>query len=148
MYVSMRSRGYHTYVYLCWCYDLEERAKQPWCQWSNVNFGLFIYSFRLFEFRKVVSDRRLCFPLVNPNHQVVITKESNTENTLLLEGHFLSPFNEYLPDLLPKEARKAHFQILLPKKWESNHYKPVCLHLAGTGDHVRKEDVWSKVPIW
>ncbi|KAL1129689.1 hypothetical protein AAG570_012633 [Ranatra chinensis] len=40
-----------------------------------------------------------------------------------------------MPDLLPIEAKNANFQILLPNKWNSNHYKPVCLHMAGTGDH-------------
>lgn len=96
----------------------------------------FVFCCRLFEFRKIVSNRRLCFPLVAPNHPVVITKETNSKDTLLLEGYFVSPFYEYLPELLPKEARKAYFQVILPKKWETSHYKPVCLHLAGTGDHV------------
>lgn len=28
------------------------------------------------------------------------------------------------------------FQLIVPKEWNSK-YKPVCIHLAGTGDHVR-----------
>lgn len=28
------------------------------------------------------------------------------------------------------------FQFIVPKEWNSK-YRPVCIHLAGTGDHVR-----------
>ncbi|XP_055378443.1 protein ABHD18 isoform X2 [Condylostylus longicornis] len=35
---------------------------------------------------------------------------------------------------MPKELHEAHFQVILPNKWKSKH-KPMCLHLAGTGDH-------------
>ena len=33
---------------------------------------------------------------------------------------------------------KIHFsfQMVLPVKWQDAHLKPVCIHLAGTGDHV------------
>ncbi|XP_046665157.1 protein ABHD18 isoform X2 [Homalodisca vitripennis] len=52
-----------------------------------------------------------------------------------MEGHFRSPFVHYLPGLLPVESENAHFQVILPKKWASEYYKPICLHMAGTGDH-------------
>ncbi|XP_063368485.1 protein ABHD18 isoform X2 [Cydia amplana] len=32
-------------------------------------------------------------------------------------------------------AQKAHFQVLLPLHWPEKGVKPMCLHLAGTGDH-------------
>lgn len=35
------------------------------------------------------------------------------------------------------EIEDAYFQMILPLKWKSE-YKPVCIHLAGTGDHVNK----------
>ncbi|XP_047511816.1 protein ABHD18 isoform X3 [Pieris napi] len=41
----------------------------------------------------------------------------------------------YLPGIVPKIAQKAHFQMLLPNHWPESSCKPVCLHLAGTGDH-------------
>jgi hypothetical protein len=41
----------------------------------------------------------------------------------------------HLPGLIPEASREAHFQMILPKKWASEDYKPVCVHLAGTGDH-------------
>ena len=37
---------------------------------------------------------------------------------------------------MPDETKVAYFQMILPKHWESQKIKPVCLHLAGTGDHV------------
>lgn len=55
----------------------------------------------------------------------------------VLEGHFRSPFDVQLPGIVPEEVKRAHFQVVLPKVWKEGRYKPVCLHLAGTGDHVR-----------
>jgi hypothetical protein len=38
---------------------------------------------------------------------------------------------------VPEESEIAHFQMLLPKKWNwSNGLKPMVVQLAGTGDHV------------
>lgn len=53
-----------------------------------------------------------------------------------MEGYFLTPLERYLPGIVPEIAQKAHFQALLPVKWPEKECKPVCLHLAGTGDHV------------
>lgn len=54
-----------------------------------------------------------------------------------MEGKFVSPLANYLPDVVSPEIRDAHFEMILPTYWQSNDYKPVCIHLAGTGDHVR-----------
>lgn len=90
---------------------------------------------RLFEFRKVVSNRDLCFKLVPRDYPVQITKEEEWSDCRIIEGHFKSPFIIHLPGLLPPEAENAYFQAVLPKKWSSDYYKPVCIHMAGTGDH-------------
>lgn len=90
---------------------------------------------KLFEFRKVVSKRESCYQLVPTDYPVTITKETISSDMILLEGHFQAPFEEHLPGLLPEACRIAYFQVLLPKKWQSDYFKPVCLHLAGTGDH-------------
>ena len=37
---------------------------------------------------------------------------------------------------MPYETITSHFQLVLPRKWHSHKIKPICLHLAGTGDHV------------
>lgn len=92
----------------------------------------------MFEFRKVVSKRETCFRLVPEDYPVIITKETISSDSIKLEGHFTTPFEQYLPGLLPKASETAFFQVLLPRKWQSEHFKPVCLHLAGTGDHVSR----------
>ncbi|XP_047511815.1 protein ABHD18 isoform X2 [Pieris napi] len=90
---------------------------------------------RLFEFRKVVSNRDECFKLVEKDYPVTITKEQTLSDCRLLEGYFVTPMERYLPGIVPKIAQKAHFQMLLPNHWPESSCKPVCLHLAGTGDH-------------
>ena len=37
---------------------------------------------------------------------------------------------------MPDKTKMAYFQMVLPSKWNSHKIKPICLHLAGTGDHV------------
>lgn len=37
---------------------------------------------------------------------------------------------------MPDQTKIAYFQVILPTKWSSHKIKPICLHLAGTGDHV------------
>lgn len=55
----------------------------------------------------------------------------------IIEGHFITPMEAYLPGLVPQESLLAHFQLILPLKWRDEKYKPICVHLAGTGDQVR-----------
>ncbi|XP_046453039.1 protein ABHD18-like [Daphnia pulex] len=91
---------------------------------------------RLFDFRKIVSDREKCQSLVDPMHKVTFTKEEDHKHYKILNGHFQSPFAHHLPGLVPEESETAHFQMLLPKKWNwSNGLKPMVVQLAGTGDH-------------
>ncbi|XP_048482294.1 protein ABHD18 [Plutella xylostella] len=90
---------------------------------------------RLFEFRKVVSNRDECFKLVDRDYPVTITKEQKYSDCHVLEGFFTSPLERLLPGLVPEAARSAHFQVVLPAQWRDPNSKPVCLHLAGTGDH-------------
>jgi hypothetical protein len=61
--------------------------------------------------------------------------ESNSEYHLY-EGNFISPFVRYMGDMLPQECHKATFQMVVPVKWKHEKHRPVCIHLAGTGDHV------------
>ncbi|XP_026314286.1 protein ABHD18 [Hyposmocoma kahamanoa] len=89
---------------------------------------------RLFEFRKVVSNRDECYKLIERDYPVTITKEQNLSDCKLLEGYFTTPLERYLPGIVPEIAQKAHFQTLMPLHWPEN-CKPMCLHLAGTGDH-------------
>ncbi|KDR07135.1 hypothetical protein L798_02592 [Zootermopsis nevadensis] len=90
---------------------------------------------RLFLFKEKMTNRDTCFNLVPNNYPITISKEEDYSDFRIIEGHFLSPFVTNLPGIVPKESETAYFQVLLPKKWNSSHYKPICLHLAGTGDH-------------
>lgn len=99
---------------------------------------------RLFEFRKVVSNRNLCYNLVPRDYPVEITKEEKTSECHLIEGKFLTPLELYMPGLVPKAAQEAHFQMLLPLKWENENHKPICIQLAGTGDHVSDNIISDK----
>lgn len=75
-------------------------------------------------------------------HCWLFTKqEQKLTDCHILEGYFLSPLEKLLPGIVPEVAQKAHFQILLPIKWPDARCKPVCLHLAGTGDHVRISNI-------
>lgn len=85
----------------------------------------------------MMSNRETCSKLVPHDYPVEVTKEEETSDCRLIEGKFVSPFELYLPGIVPEVAKNAHFQMILPKIWKEEDYKPVCLHLAGTGDHVR-----------
>uniref|UniRef100_A0A182W0N5 Protein ABHD18 n=1 Tax=Anopheles minimus TaxID=112268 RepID=A0A182W0N5_9DIPT len=90
---------------------------------------------RLFAFRKIMSNRAACSQLVPRDYPVEITKEELHSDCKILEGKFISPLEIYMPGLVPDVAQNAHFQILLPLKWNDERFKPICIHLAGTGDH-------------
>lgn len=90
---------------------------------------------RLFEFRKIISNRAACSKLVPRDYPVEITKEEVTSDCKILEGKFKTPLEIYLPGLVPDVVQNAHFQIMLPLKWNDERFKPMCIHLAGTGDH-------------
>ncbi|KAL3879984.1 hypothetical protein ACJMK2_032256 [Sinanodonta woodiana] len=89
---------------------------------------------RIFEFRKILSNREKCQHLIPEDYPVHIEKESIQKDYKILEGHFESPLKNLLPGIMPKSTEIARFQVILPNQWKTN-LKPVCLHLAGTGDH-------------
>ncbi|XP_017003513.2 protein ABHD18 [Drosophila takahashii] len=90
---------------------------------------------RVFQFRKVISSRESCFKLVPRDYPVEITKKEIYAESTLIEGKFKTPLELHLPGVVPKESQQAHFQLLIPNKWKNEKHKPVCIHLAGTGDH-------------
>ncbi|KAJ4945528.1 hypothetical protein JOQ06_023212, partial [Pogonophryne albipinna] len=88
---------------------------------------------RIFEFRKYIGDRERCGSLVAEDYPVHINKTQEYTDYQIHEGFFISPLEHLVPGILPPEAVKARFQFIVPKKWQKN--RPVCIHLAGTGDH-------------
>jgi len=89
---------------------------------------------RLFEFRKVLSCRESCQKLVPLDYPVQIDQDRTYREERIIEGQFVSPLTLHLPNIMPKESEIARFQMILPKNWNTR-LKPVCIHLAGTGDH-------------
>ncbi|KAK9308402.1 hypothetical protein QLX08_001579 [Tetragonisca angustula] len=90
---------------------------------------------RIFEFRKVLANRKTCYELIPRDYPINITKDEEWSDCHIIEGSFKSPFNKHLPNIMPYETITSHFQLVLPRKWYSHKIKPICLHLAGTGDH-------------
>ncbi|XP_029417928.1 protein ABHD18 isoform X2 [Nannospalax galili] len=89
---------------------------------------------RLFEFRKMIGNRERCQNLVSSDYPVHIDKVEEQSDCKILDGHFVSPMAHYVPGIMPVESVIARFQFIVPKEWSSK-YRPVCIHLAGTGDH-------------
>ncbi|XP_036045359.1 protein ABHD18 isoform X3 [Onychomys torridus] len=89
---------------------------------------------RLFEFRKMIGNRERCQNLVSRDYPVHIDKVEEQSDCKILDGHFVSPMAHYVPGIMPIESVIARFQFIVPKEWNSR-YRPVCIHLAGTGDH-------------
>uniref|UniRef100_A0A8C4QXT7 Abhydrolase domain containing 18 n=1 Tax=Eptatretus burgeri TaxID=7764 RepID=A0A8C4QXT7_EPTBU len=89
---------------------------------------------RIMEFRKLIGNREICRSLVPPDYPVTLDKVVDQSDVRILEGHFISPIVHYLPGLMPPESVTARFQLILPKEWRTA-WRPVCVHLAGTGDH-------------
>ncbi|KAM9087643.1 protein ABHD18 isoform 2-T2 [Megaptera novaeangliae] len=89
---------------------------------------------RLFAFRKIIGNRERCQNLVSSDYPIYIDKIEEQSDCKILDGHFVSPMAHYVPDIMPIESVIARFQFIVPKEWNSK-YRPVCIHLAGTGDH-------------
>ncbi|XP_046871295.1 protein ABHD18 [Hypomesus transpacificus] len=88
---------------------------------------------RIFEFRRIIGNREKCKDLVPKDYPVFIDKVEDQSDCKIHNGYFISPLEEIVPGILPPESVKARFQFIVPKKWK--RHSPVCIHLAGTGDH-------------
>jgi hypothetical protein len=55
----------------------------------------------------------------------------------LVDGSFETPAASLIPEIMPKECRQAHFQLVLPPAGArpTLSYRPLCIQYAGTGDH-------------
>lgn len=84
----------------------------------------------------MISNREACYKLVPYDYPVEITKEEVTSECRIINGKFTTPLELYMPGLVPKVAQDAHFQMIFPLEWKDPVHKPMCIHLAGTGDHV------------
>ncbi|CAH1153757.1 unnamed protein product [Phaedon cochleariae] len=100
---------------------------------------------RLFDFRQIISNRDSCYQLVPKHYPITILNEVKRSDCRILEGKFHSPLTLYLPGLVPEEVQDSYFQMVLPLEWKNSH-KPMCIHLAGTGDHYfwRRRNIMAK----
>lgn len=90
---------------------------------------------KILRLRKVLSVRENVPRYLTGSPRFTLTKEERQDGCTLIDGHFESPLAEILPEVLPPECRRAHFQAVLPEHWPANGDRPVVLQLAGTGDH-------------
>ncbi|KAK9890149.1 hypothetical protein WA026_008955 [Henosepilachna vigintioctopunctata] len=100
----------------------------------------------LFDFRKVISNRERCFKLVSSDYPIKIINKERRSDCEIIEGSFTSPLALYMPSVITSDLKTAYFQLVLPLKWPVEGYKPVCIHLAGTGDHFfwRRRNIMAK----
>uniref|UniRef100_M3XKT9 Abhydrolase domain containing 18 n=1 Tax=Latimeria chalumnae TaxID=7897 RepID=M3XKT9_LATCH len=62
---------------------------------------------RIFEFRKMIGKRERCQHLVPKDYPVFIDKVEEQNDCKILDGHFISPLEQYLPGIMPTESVKA-----------------------------------------
>ncbi|KAM7537365.1 hypothetical protein Aperf_G00000077519 [Anoplocephala perfoliata] len=65
----------------------------------------------------------------------MIEKKNVYKKLIEIEGSFVSPMEDFIPNAMCAKNRISRFQMIIPKTWKSQH-RPVCLHYAGTSDHV------------
>lgn len=101
---------------------------------------------KLFQFRKVISNRNKCITLVPKDYPVTILNQQTCGNYTVIHGKFDTPLVHYLPDVINPEIRNAYFEMIIPTKWKSKYHRPLCIHLAGTGDHYfwKRRNIMAK----
>uniref|UniRef100_A0A1I7UC15 AB hydrolase-1 domain-containing protein n=1 Tax=Caenorhabditis tropicalis TaxID=1561998 RepID=A0A1I7UC15_9PELO len=83
------------------------------------------------KYRREVMSKRLVMDYVKElNPQIDLVKKVSKNGVTSYEGFFTSPHAVLFPDHMPGKVARAHFRAYLP-----DTHGPVCIHLAGTGDH-------------
>jgi len=93
----------------------------------------------LTEFSVTMKNANTCMHPVsnhfNVNQMNIVKDKTDNKNFRTYTGSFESPMNSLYPGLLPLESQTCHFKMILPKKWDNENKKRICLHYAPTGDH-------------
>lgn len=92
----------------------------------------------LTEFSHTMKDANACMGPVSKHFdekRMTIVEDKNSKYFRTYTGSFTSPMNDLFPDLLPVESQTCHFKMILPKKWDDEAKKRICLLYAPTGDH-------------
>lgn len=67
-----------------------------------------------------------------------IMQERKWNGYRILDGKLRTPFADHMPGIVPPVIEDAHFQMILPCDWQHSTHRPMCIHLAATGDHVSR----------
>nr|XP_039269195.1 protein ABHD18-like [Styela clava] len=101
----------------------------------------------------VISNRDSCLDYVNDHiseSNVTLENPVSSNGCVTVDGSFVSPVCKLLPKQLPEECKTSHFQMVLPatlrkskpdsitslkRRIKQLDLNPLCIHMAGTGDH-------------
>ena len=62
-------------------------------------------------------------------------EKSSSKHVRFYTGSFISPlYQEHA--LIPPECKTCRFHVILPREWEEESRRRICLHYAATGDHT------------
>lgn len=92
---------------------------------------------KIIKLRKELGNREKAKKYIEPvvSTPIKLIKEERQDDCIIIDGQFQSPIETILPDICPQECKTAHFQAVLPEKWDNSGSRPLVLHFAGTGDH-------------
>lgn len=97
---------------------------------------------------RIISNRRECIDYVEslPRTEVHLGPTVKKDKCKIMDGHFESPICSILPHLVPQKCRSAYFQLVLPEDRPQGDLGPICIHMAGTGDHgfARRRELLAK----
>lgn len=97
---------------------------------------------------KLISNRNECINCVEslPKREVHLGPAVKKDKCKIIDGHFESPICGILPHLVPQKCRTAYFQLVLPEDIPKSNPGPICIHMAGTGDHgfSRRRELLAK----
>lgn len=111
-------------------------ATQYMAKFFNQGWGDIATYRKLASLQKIVCDKEQLNDVHNflKTVDIKLSKGKKLNSCMTVyRGEFKSPLASLAPRMLPIESETAHFQLVLPNNWTTQ--KPVCIHLAGTGDH-------------
>lgn len=110
---------------------------------------------KIFHEHRNLRNRDACCKLISQMQldSVHIDSQVIKNNVVTIKGHFDTPLYSWLPNLVNPNIKTARFEFLYPQNWQNLNIdkgkkqhsvkqlvtqlglKPVCIHMAGTGDH-------------
>lgn len=99
---------------------------------------------------KIISNREKCVDFVGniKGREVHLNRDTGikSDKYRTIDGYFESPICGIVPHLVPEKCKTAYFQLVLPAEAPKHDLGPVCIHMAGTGDHgfSRRRELLAK----